>query len=175
MEIRISVRVCAHSIRGDATNSAVGQHKAHVCEATSRFNLDVWDAGVGFDEQIGGVKLESSAIDRKLEVVKNDYAKQELQDINKEAKREPNIDPNTTDGEEILILPDKTHFTVLPDLRIVLESCGGVEQRVMYLRQCRLAGVRTWADPSLSGIDTWCDKELHHGSCAHLTLWVLCL
>jgi hypothetical protein len=32
-----------HAIRGDATNSAAGEHKAHVCEIRSRYCLDVSD------------------------------------------------------------------------------------------------------------------------------------
>ena len=117
MDDRFALSYEIHTVRGDATNAAVAHdHKAHVCQLSSVFVYGLVDDLLGDDDPPAGA-AEPGAV-----------APQGQQD-------------------DIPYLPQVSSYkTIYPDVAKVPHSCGALEQRAMYLKQLRAAGVETWVD-----------------------------
>ena len=89
--------------------------------------------------------------------------------------------PHLIGSDQPSILPpgnDETH-RIFADIAKVPESCGGIEQRAMFSKQCSSVGVRPWYDDD-DGYDAYNGLEgCQHGGAAvsgcqrhtHLRIW----
>ncbi len=136
-----------HTIRGDATNSAVGSHhcKAHCCEISSLYKFPCTS--------------DLQAPDVRPHLV---------------TKTEPvlKVEPCVHSSDELLPLldpPHACHNSVYADLQKVPSSCTGPVQRNMFIKQICSVGCRPWTESADELYETQSEGPEGH---QHFECWV---